>query len=229
MAAREHERVPINVQVDYRTASSFLVAYSVNLSRGGIFLETPQPVPAGADVSLQLTVPGTGAVRLVGTVTWARLEEDAEGAAGMGIEFADLGPELGTLIDQLVADYAGVSVLLVARDAKDRAALKRVIRSIIATADVVSASDMHVAETLLTEEIDVVVVELDGDTDDGIAVIRRARALLPPVPVIALAASRKALTRATAAGADEIAPSPASFTDLQRRLVRALGRPVRIG
>ena len=40
MTEREHERMPYSVQVEFRTPNSFLVAYSVNLSRGGLFLET---------------------------------------------------------------------------------------------------------------------------------------------------------------------------------------------
>ena len=52
--------MPYTVQVEFRTASSFLVTYSVNLSRGGLFLETDAPIPAGSGISLDLVVPGHG-------------------------------------------------------------------------------------------------------------------------------------------------------------------------
>ena len=58
MSEREYDRMPYVVQVEFRTASSFLVAYSVNLSRGGLFIETPSDVPAGAGITVDLTVPG---------------------------------------------------------------------------------------------------------------------------------------------------------------------------
>ena len=48
MSEREYERMPYRVQIEFRTASSFLVAYSVNLSRGGLFLETEADVPTGS-------------------------------------------------------------------------------------------------------------------------------------------------------------------------------------
>ena len=47
MSDREHDRIPFSMQVEFRTASSFLVAYSVNLSRGGMFIETDAEVPMG--------------------------------------------------------------------------------------------------------------------------------------------------------------------------------------
>ena len=40
MADRRQPRLPISLEVAYRTAGAFLVSYSINLSKGGIFLET---------------------------------------------------------------------------------------------------------------------------------------------------------------------------------------------
>jgi len=57
MSEREHQRIPYAVEVEFRTASSFLVAYSVNVSRGGLFLETEHEVPVGAQITLRLAVP----------------------------------------------------------------------------------------------------------------------------------------------------------------------------
>ena len=72
MSEREYERIPYSVQVEFRTASSFLVAYSVNLSRGGIFLETDVDLPTGVLLGLDLVVPGTGMLSLIGLVAWRR-------------------------------------------------------------------------------------------------------------------------------------------------------------
>ena len=62
--------MPYAVQVEFRTASSFLIAYSVNLSRGGLFLETEQDIPQGAAIGLALDVPGAGPIDLSGVVAW---------------------------------------------------------------------------------------------------------------------------------------------------------------
>src|SRR5690606_10704280 len=105
---REHPRMPYAVQVEFRTASSFLVAYSVNLSRGGLFLETEAEIPTGATMTLDFAVPGAGTSSLNGVVAWRRgSAEAAEGPVGIGIEFQDVAPQLGALIDQLVSSFRG--------------------------------------------------------------------------------------------------------------------------
>src|SRR5947209_3238378 len=102
MADREYPRMPYAVQVEFRTASSFLVAYSVNLSRGGLFIETEADVPAGAQMTIDFTVPGAGTTSLNGTVAWRRgLEDAVSGPPGIGIEFQDVAPQLGSTIDKL--------------------------------------------------------------------------------------------------------------------------------
>lgn len=227
-SGREHDRVPYSVQVEYRTASSFLIAYSINLSRGGIFLESTSPPPIGTHVSLQFAVPGAAPVQATGQVVWRREIEDPDGPPGMGIEFQNIGPQLGPMVDDLVVGYQGISVLVVAGSTQDRTALTRLIRSIISSAEVMSAADAHLAEALLDEEIDLVVVEADGDPDSALAAIRMARRRPQPLPTVALTSSKRVREQARAAGADEIASNPPPFSELQRVLLRALGRPAAI-
>ena len=228
MAEREHQRIPYSVEVEFRTASSFLVAYSVNVSRGGLFLETDHDVPIGSQIALRLAVPSAGPVGLTGVVAWRRGRESNDGPPGLGVEFVDLGGELGAIIDRLVGAYEGINVLLLAPDRQDRTSLTRVIRSILGTADVVSAGDSRVAETLLTGDIDVAVIDVDADPDGAIAALRRAKAVSPPIPSIALASTKKLREHARAAGADEVASNPPAFSELQVLLVRALGRPISV-
>ena len=58
MSDRRQPRVPLKLEVEYRTTGAFLVSYSVNLSTGGIFIETNQPQPIGEQMMLKLVVPG---------------------------------------------------------------------------------------------------------------------------------------------------------------------------
>jgi uncharacterized protein (TIGR02266 family) len=222
---REHQRIPYAVEVSFRTASSFLVAYSVNLSRGGLFLETEHDAPLGAEISLRLAVPNAGPVSLHGVVAWRRGRESGDGPPGLGIEFLDLGGDLGSIIDHLVDGFEGINVLLLAPDRQDRNSLTRVIRSILGTADVVSAGDSRVAETLLTGDIDIAVIDVDADPEGALGALRQAKLVHPPIPAIALASTKKLREHARAAGADEVASNPPAFTELQVLLVRALGRP----
>jgi uncharacterized protein (TIGR02266 family) len=220
--------MPYAVQVEFRTASSFLVAYSVNLSRGGLFLETDADIPTGALISLDFAVPGAGTTSLNGVVAWRRGAAEAEGPPGIGIEFQDVAPQLGAMIDNLVSTFRGVQMLLVSGDRQDRTTLARNIKSIISTAEITQAADSNVASTVLTHEIDVAIVDVDHDIEGGLAVLRKAKAQHPPVPTIALTSKAEHREHVLAAGADEILANPPPFAELQVVLVRALGKPIAI-
>jgi type IV pilus assembly protein PilZ len=225
MSQRGSERIPYTVQVEFRTASSFLVAYSLNVSRGGLFLETEQEVPIGAAVTLQFLVPGMESTEAGGHVTWRRGPGSTDGPPGIGIEFEEVPAELGETIDRLVTSFSGLSIVLVAGDRQDRSTLARSIRSIMSTAQVVQAADAHTASNLLSDDVDLVVVDVDCDLDGGLATLRAAKAMA--VPTVALA-SRNLRDAARDAGADEIVPNPPPFTELQLSMVRALGKPLTV-
>jgi uncharacterized protein (TIGR02266 family) len=228
MSEREYDRIPYWVQVEFRTASSFLVAYSVNLSRGGMFIETESEVPTGVLLTLDLHVPGAGLLHLIGLVAWRRGVDSPDGPAGIGVEFQDVAPQLGSTIDMLVSSFQGVQILLLSGDRQDRTTLARSIKSIISTAEVLQAADAALASTLLTNEIDLAIVDVDFDPEGALATLRAAQLVSPRVPTIAIAASAKLREMARAAGADELAANPPPFAELQVVLVRALSKPVSV-
>jgi len=228
MSEREHDRMPYSVQVEFRTASSFLVAYSVNLSRGGIFIETDSDLPMGAPLTLALQVPGAGLLHLVGVIAWRRGLDSPDGPPGIGIEFQDVVPQLGSAIDRLVSVFHGVQILVLSGDRQDRTTLARSIKSIISTAEILQATDAGVAAALLTSEIDLAVVDVDFDPESALQTLRAAKALSPKVPTIALTTSMKLREYARAAGADELASNPPPFSELQVVLVRALSKPMSV-
>jgi uncharacterized protein (TIGR02266 family) len=228
MSEREYDRIPYSVQVEFRTASSFLVAYSVNLSRGGIFIETDSEVPAGVLLTIDLQVPGAGLLHLIGLVAWRRGIDSPDGPAGLGIEFQDVAPQLGSTIDKLVSSFQGVQILVLSGDRQDRTTLARSIKSIISTAEVLQAADAALAATLLTNEIDVAIVDVDFDPEGALAILRAAQAVSPKVPTVAIAASAKLRELARANGADELATNPPPFAELQVVLVRALSKPISV-
>jgi uncharacterized protein (TIGR02266 family) len=221
--------MPYAVQVEFRTPSSFLVAYSVNLSRGGLFLETDADIPTGAAMTLDFQVPGTGTASLNGVVAWRRgIMDSGEGPPGIGVEFQDVAPQLGTLIDTLVSSFRGVQMLLLSGDRQDRTTLARNIKSIISTAEITQAADANIAASVLTHEIDAAIVDCDFDFEGGLAIIQRAKEQTPPVPTIALTSNAAHREQIIAAGADELLPNPPPFAELQVVLVRALGKPIAI-
>lgn len=224
--------MPYSVQAAFRTPSSFLVAYSVNLSRGGLFLETELDIPTGSPVTVDFDIPSAGQVSINGVVTWRRGPESAEGQPegppGLGIEFQDVAPQLGGVIDHLVSSFRGMQILVLSGDRQDRTTLARSIKSIISTAEVLQAADVNVADTLLTGEIDLLVVDVDFDVEGGLATLRKAKTQDPPVPTVALTMNNQLREHARGAGADEVATNPPPFAELQVVLVRAMGKPTRV-
>jgi len=217
--------MPYAVQVEFRTASSFLVAYSVNLSRGGLFIETEVDIPTGSMMTIDFAVPGAGTTSINGVVAWRRGIEDA-GPPGLGIEFGEVAPALGVTIDRLVVQFHGVQILLLSGDRQDRTTLARNIKSIISTAEITQAADANVAGSVLSSEIDVAIVDVDFDVDGGLATIRAAKEQDPPVPTIAITSNAAYREKAVIAGTDELLPNPPPFADLQIVLLRALGKPM---
>lgn len=221
--------MPYAVQVEFRTASSFLVAYSVNLSRGGLFLETDAEIPTGAAMTLDFSVPNGGITSLNGIVMWRRgIEQAAEGPPGLGVEFQDVAPQLGEMIDKLVIGFRGVQILLLSGDRQDRTSLARNVKSILSTAEITQAADTNVAASVIAPEIDVAIVDVDFDLEGALQIIRKAKSLNPPVPAIALTSNPAYREQALAAGADELISNPPPFAELQVVLVRALGKPLSI-
>ena len=228
MSEREYDRIPYSVQVEFRTASSFLVAYSVNLSRGGLFVETDADLPTGVLLSFDLQVPGAGLLHLVGVIAWRRGYDSPDGPPGIGIEFQDLAPQLGSAIDKLVSSFRGVQILVLSGDRQDRTTLARSLKSIISTAEILQAADAETAASLLTKDIDLAVVDVDFDPEGALEILRAAQRLSPKVPTVALTASAQRREYAKTAGADELATNPPPFGELQVVLVRALSKPVSV-
>ncbi len=82
---REHPRAPIELKVDYKKLNSFFADYTKNICKGGTFIKTRKPLPAGTRFIFRLTVPGRPLpFELNGEVVHASPSGDDE---GMGIRF----------------------------------------------------------------------------------------------------------------------------------------------
>lgn len=227
MYDRQFARVPFSVEVEYRTQGNFLVAYSVNLSTGGMFVETTRPQPIGTALSLRFSVPGAGVAHIEGVVAWVRHEASATEPMGMGIKFtAPPDAALGQLIDRLAQGFRGLKVLIVAAGDARRSLLGRAVRSVLATATVVEARDSEAAERELEGEPDLVLIDLESELGDALAALRLAKVGRgAPLPVLAVGSAPDARKRAADLGADEVLAAQPAANDLQGAVMRALGRP----
>src|SRR3989339_1764837 len=91
---RQHNRILIDLEVDYRCEDSFLFAYITDLSALGIFIQTNNPEPTGTHLNLRFTLPGElRSWTIEGVVLWInpyRPGEFENRNAGMGVGFVDL-------------------------------------------------------------------------------------------------------------------------------------------
>src|SRR5205085_2189664 len=91
---RKDTRVPLAARVQIKTEGldKFIQKFSGDISRGGIFIKTPTPLPLGKEVHLTVVAPGgTHLIEAKGKVTWIRDVSKATPTepAGMGIQFAE--------------------------------------------------------------------------------------------------------------------------------------------
>jgi type IV pilus assembly protein PilZ len=231
MGDRRAPRLPISLEVAYRTAGAFLVSYSVNLSKGGLFLETSQPLDPGEHVTLRFDVPGAGELEVAGVVAWVRQGSVDGMPDGMGIQFDELDARYGDVIDEMVRGFVGLTVLVIAASPDRLALIGRYIRSIIAC-EIVEATNASVAEVAIEQLPDLVVVDLDLRPEMGLRCIRAAKAHAinrgQGTPVIILAGDARVRQAGKSGGADEALATPPSYHELQAAVIRTLSRPAAV-
>lgn len=109
---RRDARHAMRVRMDYRNrgGGDFLFEYSMNISKGGIFILTEDPLPVGTLVEMRFQPPGMEDVlEVVGRVVWVnefRPESDDNPNPGMGIQFEDLDAGDKALIAEVVRAIA---------------------------------------------------------------------------------------------------------------------------
>lgn len=215
------------MEVHYRTTGSFLVSYSLNLSMGGLFLETERLVPAGTHLVVRFTIPGAAEpVETNARVVWVRPANREGLPPGLGLQFEALEERIGALIDSLVRDFAGLTMLAVAAESHSSERLARYLRSIL-SCEVEQTTPQQVAQRGLRRTADLVLVDLDSTGPVGLDVLHEAVSRQPPVPVVVATASAQLAGEATRAGAASVVENPPRFEVLRRCVLDVISRPTR--
>jgi len=93
IATRSEPRVQKTLSLSYRDHPSFVKAYTGNVSSGGLFLRTDNPLAEGETFLLKLnlhTIPDTLIINC--EIIWSRKKEEStpKRPAGMGIQFGEM-------------------------------------------------------------------------------------------------------------------------------------------
>lgn len=88
---RRDERFSVMLKVTYPNLKRFMIDYTKNVSRGGMFIKTKASYETGMQIALALHVPGLeGPVKIVGRVAHNKFAPSATEDAGIGVEFTDV-------------------------------------------------------------------------------------------------------------------------------------------
>jgi type IV pilus assembly protein PilZ len=109
---RRHPRAPIELKVDYKRLNSFFAEYTKNISKGGTFIKTKKPLPAGTRFLFRLQVPSCpDPFEIVGEVVREDVRADESGMAIRFVwedEAARLAFEAG--VERLMVESLGPQV-----------------------------------------------------------------------------------------------------------------------
>jgi type IV pilus assembly protein PilZ len=111
---RQHSRESIELVVRYQRLNAFFADYAKNISRGGTFVATSEPLPPDTEFVFSLAVPELAdPLQLRAKVMWTTPVEAATKAhpAGMGIQFqykdGEERTQLEGMIERLIVDQLG--------------------------------------------------------------------------------------------------------------------------
>jgi len=93
---RQHVRVDVNEE--FKAIEEYIAEYVTNISQGGVFIRSKNPLPVGTRVTLKFTVILDDLEVVEGEGEVVRREP----AEGMGVAFTRLSAKSKNLIDEIV-------------------------------------------------------------------------------------------------------------------------------
>lgn len=102
---RAHARVKVELEIEFSSVHNFFSGFVENLSAGGVFIATYQPLSVGETIEFSIMLPGSETpVTGVGEVRWVREpQEGSDAMPGMGIRFLALQADADAAIGQYVS------------------------------------------------------------------------------------------------------------------------------
>jgi uncharacterized protein (TIGR02266 family) len=94
---RTSQRAPVALPISFRAGQTIAAAHTRDIGRGGIGIQTMDPLPIGTPLSFTLKLPGTGfEISSSGRVIWA------DRRIGMGLQFDKLPADAEKHLDEYV-------------------------------------------------------------------------------------------------------------------------------
>jgi uncharacterized protein (TIGR02266 family) len=237
-------RVAAQFHITFQTVDALVVAYSANLSRGGLFLKTDRTMPEGSVISLTIQLPDGGeSVSVPCSVVFARDGSDGQ-TAGMGLKFIDPDCTIQNRIEWFIINSTPDP-----NDLRTQSQLRTLhlvivdddhFQSDVASAAFKARGDrVRVARDgiaglalCIEEKPDVILTDVQMPRMDGWQMVRllRARASLSHVPILFLTSLSSEQDRLVGyrLGVDDYMTKPLAPEDLVSRVDRAVLRAEQI-
>jgi molecular chaperone DnaK len=108
---RQAKRTPVTLKIKFKSATldEFIERYAVDVSHGGIFIRTKEPLAVGTSMKFEFQLKdATPLIHGEGTVVWTRENDPARPgvAPGMGVRFDRLGDGSQQVLDKILAQKA---------------------------------------------------------------------------------------------------------------------------
>ena len=236
-------RRPLHLQVEFESFDEFVSAYTLNVSRTGLFIPTEKFMPMGAVVSLDLELPEGGpkirAIARVAYILDAAKAHESGRVPGMGMEFLDVGgvpfaEQIATYLDDKATAGSEqrkrkprATVLVIDDSDAQRTIAIQTLRS--SGFEVLSASDgLEGLGVAIRERPDIILSDVNMPRMDGWKLLRmiRARPNLATTPLIFLTTQSDdaARLRGYRLGVDDFLSKPFQGAELVARVERVLNR-----
>jgi len=96
---RHEQRKPVKVFINYRTIDQFFSEMGTNLSTGGVFVKSTNPLPVGTEIKISFNIPQFGCyLESIGVVVHNGTAENP----GMGIKFKGLSERAKKLLQDVL-------------------------------------------------------------------------------------------------------------------------------
>ena len=104
---RLQRRLPIRITVSYEHMADFLTDYTANMSIGGMFIETGDPLAVGTRFHLRFSVPRSEfPIATVAEVRWVQVQKPgSRQIPGMGVRFDSLSDADRARVHELLCNW----------------------------------------------------------------------------------------------------------------------------
>ena len=100
---RKYTRVPISVKVTNLSSGNFSYYHATNISSGGLFMKSNEPLPIKTKLHLKFSLPDADDLEIKGIIVRVqRAPKNSDISSGMGVKFLAMDDDVRRAIDEFV-------------------------------------------------------------------------------------------------------------------------------